>query len=70
MFELLGIRECVQHPVALEQGSVAGVREAGSMHFITMRLEYGVCVGAGRRLVASRGGMRSRYGQSTAGTRG
>ena len=34
----------VQHPVALEQGSVAGVRAADSKHFITMRLEYGVFV--------------------------
>ncbi len=44
VFELLGIRERVQHPVALEQGSVAAVREADSKHFITMRLEYGVFV--------------------------
>jgi hypothetical protein len=44
LFDLLGIRDRIWHPEALERGVISSIRQTESKHFITMRLEYGVFV--------------------------
>lgn len=42
--ELLGIRERIWHPEALDRAVVSSIRQSESRHFITMAIEYGVFV--------------------------